>query len=369
MRTVGSKSSLVVFQVLMALAIAFGGDDAAAQQPRVSVAEEIKLVEGEPRPLSITIAPDQSVPAGGRVVILKLEAPLTFSAGSADSEFGWRLSLSELSGLKVSSRSGMHGQWVIVVGLVDESGKLLASASSLVTIEPSNKAPEAPPGSPPVASSSPSPPTGVDTQEQKRLDEERQRAEAQRKADEERREAEAREKLGEERRRQAEALRAAEEERLRAEAQRKADEERRQAEARQKADEQRREAEAREKSSEERRQAEARRTVEEERQRAEAHLKATNVQSAAERLVSRGEQQLARGNVANAREFFRRAADAGHAQAALLMGDTFNTAELARYGVVGIQPDLKEASRWYEKARDLGASTAAMERLERLKKR
>ena len=83
------------------------------------------------------------------------------------------------------------------------------------------------------------------------------------------------------------------------------------------------------------------------------------------RLVKKGDEQLTEGNVAAARLFYERAVDAGLAQGAMALAATFDGAELARLGVRGIQPDPKEARRWYERARQLGASDAE-ERLRRI---
>jgi hypothetical protein len=76
------------------------------------------------------------------------------------------------------------------------------------------------------------------------------------------------------------------------------------------------------------------------------------------RLVKKGDEQLAEGNVAAARLFYERAADAGLAQGAMALAGTFDPEELARLGVRGIPPDPKEARRWYERAQQLGASDA-----------
>jgi hypothetical protein len=83
------------------------------------------------------------------------------------------------------------------------------------------------------------------------------------------------------------------------------------------------------------------------------------------RLVKRGDEQLSEGNVAAARLFYERAADAGLAQGAMALAGTFDGAELARLGVRGIQPDPKQARRWYERARQLGDNDAE-ERLRRI---
>lgn len=78
----------------------------------------------------------------------------------------------------------------------------------------------------------------------------------------------------------------------------------------------------------------------------------------AERLVVRGEREVEQGNIAVARQFFLRAAQANLARGALLLAATYDPRELARWRVQGVQPNLAEARRWYERARDLGAPEA-----------
>lgn len=80
---------------------------------------------------------------------------------------------------------------------------------------------------------------------------------------------------------------------------------------------------------------------------------------AAERLAARGEREIEQGNVAGARQFFLRAAQANLARGALLLAATYDPRELARWGVQGVQPNLAEARKWYERARELGAPEAA----------
>jgi hypothetical protein len=82
-------------------------------------------------------------------------------------------------------------------------------------------------------------------------------------------------------------------------------------------------------------------------------------------LLKKGEEQLAQGLVAPARLFFERAADLGLAQAAMALGATYDAAELDKPNLRGISPDAKQAKRWYERARQLGASEADI-RLRRL---
>lgn len=91
----------------------------------------------------------------------------------------------------------------------------------------------------------------------------------------------------------------------------------------------------------------------------------TEEQKRASVFIVRGRTQAEAGNIAAARLFYRRAADAGLAEGALALAATYDPAELARLRVAGVQPDISLAREWYEKARALGA-TEAEERLRRL---
>jgi hypothetical protein len=79
---------------------------------------------------------------------------------------------------------------------------------------------------------------------------------------------------------------------------------------------------------------------------------------AGERLIARGEREMEQGGIAVARQFFLRAAQAGLARGALLLAATYDPSELKRLKVQGVQPNIAEARKWYEKARDLGAPEA-----------
>jgi len=72
-------------------------------------------------------------------------------------------------------------------------------------------------------------------------------------------------------------------------------------------------------------------------------------------MVQRGRVLFDAGDVAAARLFFRRAANAGDAAAALAMGATYDPDVLAKRFIRGIEADPKEARIWYEKARELGS--------------
>lgn len=85
----------------------------------------------------------------------------------------------------------------------------------------------------------------------------------------------------------------------------------------------------------------------------------------AEKLMAQGERFLQQGSIVLAREFFRRAADAGFAQGAIRLAATYDPAELSRLQAQGVVADRAEARKWYERARELGAPEAE-ERLARL---
>jgi hypothetical protein len=75
-------------------------------------------------------------------------------------------------------------------------------------------------------------------------------------------------------------------------------------------------------------------------------------------LMKQGEQLIAAGDVVTARTVFRRAADAGNANAAIALGATYDPSVLAKLGVVGVSADVEKARSWYQKAADLGSPDA-----------
>ena len=81
--------------------------------------------------------------------------------------------------------------------------------------------------------------------------------------------------------------------------------------------------------------------------------------------MARGDAFLRVGDIASARLFYERAADAGNGSAALRLGATFDSAFLSRAGVRGMPGDPARAASWYRRALDLGEATAA-ERLNNL---
>jgi TPR repeat protein len=64
------------------------------------------------------------------------------------------------------------------------------------------------------------------------------------------------------------------------------------------------------------------------------------------------------GNIVFARQFFLRSAQMGLPRAALLLAATYDPRELQRMRARGVQPDVAEARKWYERALELGAPEA-----------
>ena len=73
----------------------------------------------------------------------------------------------------------------------------------------------------------------------------------------------------------------------------------------------------------------------------------------------RGTDFLAQGNFASARLLFKRAADAGSAEAALALGSTYDPSVIKQLGAVSITPDIDGALKRYETAADRGSAEAA----------
>jgi hypothetical protein len=80
-------------------------------------------------------------------------------------------------------------------------------------------------------------------------------------------------------------------------------------------------------------------------------------------LLGQGDAHLRNGEVASARLFYQRAADAGNGRAALRLGATFDPAFLGRAGLRKLRGDMAEARLWYRRALALGMAEAG-QRLE-----
>jgi TPR repeat protein len=78
----------------------------------------------------------------------------------------------------------------------------------------------------------------------------------------------------------------------------------------------------------------------------------------ARQLCAEGLVAFAKGDIATARAFLARAADAGDARALAALGDTFDPATLTRLGVVGLKGDEVKARQYYARALAAGAAGA-----------
>jgi hypothetical protein len=78
-----------------------------------------------------------------------------------------------------------------------------------------------------------------------------------------------------------------------------------------------------------------------------------------DRLVKRGEDYLAQGDLAAARLVFGRAATTHDPRAALSLGATYDPAVLQKLHVVGFRSDVAQARAWYQKAATYGSQDAA----------
>jgi hypothetical protein len=70
-------------------------------------------------------------------------------------------------------------------------------------------------------------------------------------------------------------------------------------------------------------------------------------------MIERGRVLFEAGDVAAARLFFRRAANAGDPAAAIAMGATYDPEILAQRFIRGIEANAEEAQKWYDKAREM----------------
>jgi hypothetical protein len=71
-------------------------------------------------------------------------------------------------------------------------------------------------------------------------------------------------------------------------------------------------------------------------------------------LIAHGQKMIDVGYFAGARAYFKRAAEAGSGEAALLLCATYDQAFIDKIGAQGIKADPKEAAAWFERAKALG---------------
>jgi TPR repeat protein len=78
----------------------------------------------------------------------------------------------------------------------------------------------------------------------------------------------------------------------------------------------------------------------------------------ARRLCAQGLVAFAKGDIATARAFLQRAAEAGDARALMALGDTYDPTTLARLGAVGLKGDEAAARNYYSRALAAGIGGA-----------
>ena len=77
-----------------------------------------------------------------------------------------------------------------------------------------------------------------------------------------------------------------------------------------------------------------------------------------EDLIAHGQKMIDVGYFAGARAYFRRAAEAGSGEAALMLAATYDQELIDKIGAHGIKADPDQARIWYERAKQLGVEGA-----------
>lgn len=75
-------------------------------------------------------------------------------------------------------------------------------------------------------------------------------------------------------------------------------------------------------------------------------------------LMEHGQKMIDVGYISGARAYYIRAAEAGSAEGAMAAAATFDPAALDALQAHGVQSDVSQARRWYERAKELGAKDA-----------
>jgi hypothetical protein len=84
------------------------------------------------------------------------------------------------------------------------------------------------------------------------------------------------------------------------------------------------------------------------------------LRAAARAQMDRGRQLLHENDIAAARLIFKRLAESGVAEAAFAMAQTYDPEFLKTIPTAGLQPDLVQARKWYERAAVMGNASAAL---------
>jgi hypothetical protein len=76
------------------------------------------------------------------------------------------------------------------------------------------------------------------------------------------------------------------------------------------------------------------------------------------RLLEKAKQHMTAGVIAAARMIYKKLADEGNAQAAYELAQTFDPDFLKGAAIVGLNPDIDQARKWYQKAAEMGLDSA-----------
>ena len=88
----------------------------------------------------------------------------------------------------------------------------------------------------------------------------------------------------------------------------------------------------------------------------------------AEDLIREGNKRMRDGEILEARQFYQKAVALGDADAALAMGRSYDPIYFARIDKKNAEPDAAKAFDWYRRAMDAGVAQAAMVRIENLRR-
>ena len=83
--------------------------------------------------------------------------------------------------------------------------------------------------------------------------------------------------------------------------------------------------------------------------------------------IARARAKIQQGDIAAARRLLERASDSDEGEAWFVLAETYDPQMLARWGVLGIKPDLEKAKTLYQEAERRGAK-GAKERLLAIRK-
>jgi TPR repeat protein len=82
-----------------------------------------------------------------------------------------------------------------------------------------------------------------------------------------------------------------------------------------------------------------------------------HLETQAAQMLAEGIRHLSAGHVPAARIRLLKAAESGSAEAAQLLGDSYDPTKLLAFGVRGLVGDAEQAKYWYKRAEELGRAS------------